>query len=104
MSDKYTIHYFPTAKADLYDIHKYISFNLGVPETASKLIKKIMNKINSLEDMPTRYKKFEVNKWKNLNAYEFNVDNYKVIYTVYEDNHIVLIHNIIYSKRDFGSM
>ncbi len=50
----YTVNYSEKARLDLQSIYEYIAYELLVPDTASKLIGKIIKSIRSLEKMPER--------------------------------------------------
>lgn len=50
----YTVNYSEKARLDLQSIYEYIAYELLVPDTASKLIGKIIKSIHSLEKMPER--------------------------------------------------
>lgn len=50
----YTVNYSEKARLDLQSIYEYIAYEMLVPDTASKLICKIIKSIRSLEKMPER--------------------------------------------------
>lgn len=50
----YTVNYSEKARLDLQSIYEYIAYELLVPDTASKLIGKIIKSIRSLEKMSER--------------------------------------------------
>lgn len=50
----YTVNYSEKARLDLRSIYEYIAYELLVPDTASKLIGKIIKSIRSLEKMSER--------------------------------------------------
>lgn len=61
---KWKINYSAQALKDLKMIYEYIAFELLVPETASNQVKRIMNSINKLNEMPMMYKSYENEPWK----------------------------------------
>ena len=50
---KWKINYTAHALEDLKAIYEYIAFELLVPETARKQVKRIMDSINKLDEMPS---------------------------------------------------
>ena len=97
---KWKINYSEKSLADLDQIYEYICNELLMPETAVKQAEKIMEKIDSLETMPERYKIYEEEPWKLKKLRYFSVGNYLIFYLVNERENIINIVRIIYGKRD----
>ena len=55
MSGTYTVRYAPEALDDLKEIYAYIAFVCGAPDTAEKLVKRIRDRVRSLDVLPSRY-------------------------------------------------
>ena len=94
------IKYSAQALEDLKAIYEYIAYELLMPETANGQVKRIMNSINKLDEMPMMYKAYEHEPWKSKGLRVFSVDNYIVLYLPKEDLKTVNIARIIYSGRD----
>lgn len=104
MEKIYSIKFSPKAKDDLEKIVEYISFSLEMPEIALKQRNRIIQKIKSLSTMPTSYRRFTTGRWKKINAYKMVVDYYVALYVVDEEKHVVMIHRIIYAKRNLDNL
>lgn len=94
------INYSAQALEDLKSIYEYIAFGLLVPETAQGQIKRIMDSINKLDEMPMMYKVYEDEPWKSKGLRVFPIDNYIVLYLPEEDSNTVNVARIIYGGRD----
>ena len=98
----YSIRYARSAIADLDDIYEYISSNFKSPETAKAQITRIKNRVKSLAQFP---KSYPVNMEFSHGDIEFRVlpvNNYNVIYRVFDNHLIVKILRVVYSRRDFN--
>lgn len=94
------INYSAKALEDLKAIYEYIAFELLVPETASSQVKRIMNSVNKLDEMPMMYKVYQDEPWSSKGLRVFPVDNYIVLYLPREDLKTVNIVRIIYGGRN----
>lgn len=56
------INYSEQALEDLKAVYEYIAFELLVPETARSQVKRIMESINKLDEMPMMYKGYKETK------------------------------------------
>ena len=96
----YAVEMSEKSQNDLKEIIEYISSQLEMPLAAKKLYSEIKNCINSLSQMPERYKEYDKEKYKSYNLRMVSVNNYCVFYTVDNKNHNVYIVNIFYGKMD----
>jgi len=92
------------AEKDLYEIGAYLLKELLEPETARKVISKIANGINSLEDMPLRNALVADERLAYKGIRKIMVDNYIVFYIVTEENKTVTIIRILYGRRDWMNL
>jgi len=92
------IQYTIEAIEDLRNIYEYISYYLLVPHTAQKQIRRIMDSIQKLNEMPERFMYYKENPWHDKGLRFFPVDHYLVFYVVVDNT--VFIDRIIYSGRD----
>lgn len=96
----YTVEMSEKSQNDLRELVEYISFQLEMPLAAEKIYSEIKNCINSLSQMPERYKEYDKNKYGSYNLRMVSVNNYCVFYTVDIKKHTVYIVNILYGKMD----
>lgn len=89
------------AERDLYEIGAYISKELLEPKTAKKVISKIAKGINSLEDMPLGNALVVDDRLAYKGIRKVLIDNYIVFYIVTEEEKIVTIIRILYSRRNW---
>ncbi len=92
--------YSARARQDLRNIYEYISYDLLVPETATRQTRRIMKEIRSLDEMPMRHRLYDDEPWHSQGVRFFPVDNYLVFYLPDETKNTVYIVRIIYSGRD----
>ena len=95
----YKIGYSEAAEQDLVNIFGYISMSLLEPETAKKLINRIMNAIAGLEELPLRHKLYQNEPFHSRELRVLPVDNYLVFYTVIEKVKTVAIIRVMYGGR-----
>lgn len=55
--------YSARARQDLRNIYEYISYDLLVPETATRQTRRIMKEIRSLDEMPIRHRLYDDEPW-----------------------------------------
>ena len=92
--------YSARARQDLRNIYEYISYDLLVPETATRQTRWIMKEIRLLDEMPMRHRLYDDEPWHSQGVRFFPVDNYLVFYLPDETKNTVYIVRIIYSGRD----
>ncbi len=96
------INYSAQALEDLKAVYEYIAFELLVPETARGQVKRIMDSINKLDEMPMMYKSYDEEPWKSRGLRVFPIDNYIVFYLPAKDSRTVNIVRIIYGGMDIS--
>lgn len=96
----WTIYYTAEAKQDLRDICNYISDELMAPAAATNQVRKIMDAIRNLEELPMRHRLYEDEPWHSHGLRFFPVGNYLVFYVPDEKTMAVNIIRIMYSGRD----
>ena len=85
----------------MHEIGSYISKELLEPETARKVVAKIANSINALEDMPLRNPIVMDNGLASIGIRKIVVDNYIVFYIVSVKSKTVTVIRILNSRRDW---
>ena len=100
MMNNYKVSYSGEALSDLREIYSYITYELLVPKTAAAQIKRIREKIRSLDFMPACHELVEWEPWQSMNMHQLPIDNYIAYYLVDDKTKIVIITRIFYGDRD----
>ena len=100
MSNSYTIIISPAAQEDVYNIYRYIAFELKTDIAAQRLYDRIISMIDSLEKMPERHPLVDWEPWKSLNIRKVPVENFMIFYSVNISEHIVSILRIFYGGQN----
>ena len=96
----WTIYYSAEARQDLREIHEYISDVLMAPAAAANQVRKIMEGIRGLEEMPMRHRLYEEEPWYSQGLRFLPVGNYLVFYLPDEASTTINIIRIMYRGRD----
>lgn len=96
----YSIYITEAAANDLDSIYEYISESLKEPVVAANLLSKLEAEINSLNEMPFRFRKFDEEPWVSKGMRIMLVESYVVLYTSNEDMQTVTINRVMYGGRD----
>lgn len=96
--------YTKRANEDLQNIYRYIAEELKVPDTAQKLTIKIMDKIDTLNEMPKRNPLYNKEPWKSRGLRKLIIDNFIAFYLTNENQNQVIILAIMYGGRDIDKM
>ena len=96
----WTVVYTEDASQDLQDIYKYISEVLVEPVVAQRQIDRIMDAIDSLNNMPLRHHLYDNETWRIKGLRVLPVDNYLAFYLSDEKRSLVAIIRIMYGGRD----
>ena len=98
----WTVYYTAEAKQDLKEIREYIADVLMAPAAAANQVRKILESVRGLEEMPMRHKLYEEEPWYSQGMRFFPVGNYLVFYLPDESTASVNILRIMYSGRDIS--
>ena len=96
----YKITYLPVARKDIENTILYIVKTLNAPAAANNLLSEINKALSQIQHFPYSYKVFHI-LFKT--EYEYRilpVKNYLLFYIVKEDEKIIEIHRMIYSKMN----
>ena len=104
MSGTYTVRYAPEALDDLKEIYAYIAFVCGAPGTAEKLVKRIRDRVRSLDVLPSRYAAVDWEPWKSMGMRKAPVDRFVIFYTVDDSDNRVVVIRIFYGGRDIRAI
>lgn len=97
---KYEIRMTPEAKSDLRGIFEYIAVTLQSVQNASGQLDRLEKSINSLDQMPDRFRLYETEPWRSRNLRIMPVDNYLVFYIPDYEKSIVTVIRVMYGGRD----
>ena len=86
---------------DMDGIFDYVSEELQVPETACRLIERIYKALNSLSSMPERYPLSRDAFLAQQGFRLMSVENYLAFYVIDKTAGRVIIHRVLYGKRDY---
>lgn len=100
MASKYSIVYTPSARRDLDEIYEYIAGEFYSPDIARRQVSRIVRAIKTLAVFPKMYRV----RRKNTGIRICPVDNYMIVYSVDDENNIVNISRIIYSRRNLDAI
>ena len=101
---KYNIHITATAERDILRAADYIEFTLKNPTAADHLLDAATEQINSLSDMP---KKFRLVDDPILASWEICfiiVNNYLAFYTIDKERQLVIVIRFLYQKSNWNSI
>jgi toxin ParE1/3/4 len=100
--NRYKVIVTPSADTDMDDIFTYISEKLKEPNVAVKLIEKIYKALKSLEVSPKRIalSRDSFLAWQGFRL--IKVGNYLVFYVVDDNEGNVIIHRVIYGRRNYS--
>lgn len=96
----YSIELTPPAKADLKEIFKYIAVELQSVQNAVGQLTRLERAINSLDQMPERFRVYDKAKWRERNLRIMPVDNYLVFYIPNREERKVTVLRVMYGGRD----
>lgn len=82
------------------NIYEYIAYHLKEPVIAADLLSRLEMSINSLDEMPLKFREYEVEPWCSKEMHIMPVGNYVVLYTPNEDRQVVTINRVFYGGMD----
>ena len=100
MSKSYTLIISPAAQGDIYDIYRYISFELKAEIAAKSIYDRLITMIDSLVNMPERHPLVDWEPWKSLNVRKVPVDKFVIFYFVNKKESIVSILRVLYGGQN----
>lgn len=84
----------PEFKQEFKGIYSYIAKVLLVPETAKKQVTRILDQVEKLVDMPSRFSLFEKEPWHRRGLRKLIIDNYIVFYYPNEQTREVVVFHV----------
>ena len=100
----YSIHITATAEHDILRAADYIEFNLKNPAAADYLLDAATEQINSLSDMPEKYRLVDDPVLASWKICFIIVNNYLAIYTIDKEKQTVIVVRFLYQKSNWNSI
>lgn len=100
----YRIHITDQADRDLRSIFEYIAFELGSMVNAEGQLSRLEKEILALDELPERYRRYELEPWYSRGVRRFPVDNYCVFYRPDPMTEEVDILRVLYAGRDIDTI
>ena len=91
------------ANQDLRGIFEYIAYEFQELQTAIGQLDRLEKEINSLNQMPERYRIYDREPWRSRNLHIMPVDNYLVFYVPDNNTQTVSVVRIFYGRRDIDT-
>ncbi|MCL2405871.1 MAG: type II toxin-antitoxin system RelE/ParE family toxin, partial [Defluviitaleaceae bacterium] len=89
------------AKRDLRGIYEYFAFTRLEPKLGKKIKQRIVEKLNSLNEMPHRYPVYQEEPWKTIGLRQVFAGSYCIFYLVTENR--VHVARIMYGSMDLSA-
>ena len=99
----YIIHITATAERDILRAADYIEFNLKNPTAADHLLDAAAEQINSLSDMPEKYRLVDDPVLASWKIRFIIVNNYLAFYTIDKEKQTVIVVRFLYQKSNWNS-
>lgn len=100
---KYKVVLTKQADMDLRNIYEYIALTMLSPIVAGKQLDKIEKAINSLDEIPYRFKLFEKEPWHSRGLRQLTIDNFIIFYIPRDEDKSLTIIRVLYSGRDIDN-
>ncbi|HHX26396.1 MAG TPA: type II toxin-antitoxin system RelE/ParE family toxin [Firmicutes bacterium] len=97
---EWTVVYTEHAERDLRSIFQYIAFSLLEPKIARNQLRRIMDAVAKLDEMPLRYHLYKKEPWHSKGLRVLPIDNYLTFYLPIESKTTVAVIRIMYGGRD----
>lgn len=95
---QYSVEISIEAENDITAIFRYIAEALANPLAAQKLLDEIFAGIESLSEMPNRFRAWPNEPWFSRGVRCLGINNYNIFYIV--DDDVVSVLRVFYSGRD----
>lgn len=99
----YEVRFARSAERDLRDIYEYVSYELGKPHTAERLVNRFREASDGLALLPNRNRLVDEEPWRSRNTRFTVVGRYLMFYTVDGQAGIVNVIRLVYGGRDVRS-
>lgn len=100
----YIIHITATAERDIMRAADHIEFNLKNPTAADHLLDVATKQINSLADMPQKFRLVDDPVLASWEIRYVIVNNYLAFYTIDEEKQMVIVVRFLYQKSNWNAI
>ncbi len=100
----YIIHITATAERDIMLAADHIEFNLKNPSAADHMLDIATEQINSLADMPKKFRLVDDPVLASWGIRFVIVNNYLAFYTIDEEKQMVIIVRFLYQKSNWNAI
>lgn len=100
----YIIHITRTAERDIMRAADYIEFNLKNPTAAEHLLDVATEQINSLADMPQKFRLVDDPVLASWEIRYVIVNNYLAFYTIDEEKQMVIVVRFLFQKSNWNAI
>ena len=100
----YIIHITATAERDIMRAADHIEFNLKNPTAADYLLDVATEQINSLADMPQKFRLVDDPVLASWEIRYVIVNNYLAFYTIDEEKQMVIVVRFLYQKSNWNAI
>ena len=100
----YIIHITATAERDIIRAADYIEFSLKNPTAAEHLLDVATEQINSLTDLPEKFRLVEDPVLASWGIRFIIVNNYLAFYTIDKERQMVIVVRFLYQKSNWNSI
>ena len=98
----YKVKFSETCLEEIDEICDYIENKLKAKKASINLRIKIYEKVSKLEETPEMYEEIEKRERTTRKFYRrITIDNYIILYTIIEEDNVVLISHMYYSGRNY---
>lgn len=87
-------------KAEVRAIRSYIADVLSAPLTAARYVRRIIDAVKALSEMPLRYSLYDKEPWRGRGLRKLIVDNFVVFYWTNEQAKEVVAFHVFYGGRN----
>ncbi len=88
------------AEQDLRAVYEYIAFEKESPDIAKALLDRLEEQILKLDDMPYRFREYELEPWRSRGLRVMPVESYLVCYIPRECDRTVNVIRVFYTGQN----
>jgi len=101
---QFEIRYLPLFEEDLADVIDYIAGSLKNPDAAGELLDTIEKALLERSQSPLSFEPYVSKKKRAKDYYRIYVKNFTIFYVVFEEDRVMEVRRILYSRRDIRNM
>ena len=97
---KYEVVLSNQAELDVRGLYEYIAYEKHAPEIAATLLGRIEKQVLKLDEMPYRYRKYEMEPWRSRELRMMPIENFIAFYIPDDENRTVTVIRILYYRQN----